>query len=374
MRIAINLLYLIPGVVGGTQTYAVSLARALARLDGDNEYTFFLNRESADLRLPDVPNFHRVVCDVRAVSRPRRYAYEQIALPVQLRHLGIDVVHSPGYVCPLFSPCPSVVTICDVNFVAMRQVMPQAKQRLLGFFVRQSAQRADHILTLSEFSKGQIAAHLKADVSNVTVTHLGPREALASDASVAWEDVAYRYRVKKPYAIAFGGSSPHKNMERLIQAFGAIHSGVPHALVLLGHLPAGLQAQSEAAGVSGQVVMTGYVPDEHMAPLLANAELLIFPSWYEGFGLPVLDAQSLSVPVACSRVASLPEVAGDGAAYFDPLSVDDMAGVIRGCLLNADLRAALAEKGRANIDHFSWDTAARRTLDVYQAVAARGGR
>jgi glycosyltransferase involved in cell wall biosynthesis len=372
MRIAINLLYLIPGVVGGTQTYAVSLLRALARIDGVNQYAIFLNRESAGLPLPEAPNFRRIVCGVRAVSRPLRYAYEQMALPVRLWHRGIDVVHSPGYVCPLVPPCASVVTICDVNFVAMREIMPQAKQRFLGFFVRQSARRADHILTLSEFSKGQIAAHVKSDVSNVTVTRLGPREA-PPDARVAWEDIADRYRIRKPYAVAFGGS-PHKNIARLIQAFGQIQADVPQALVLLGHLSAGLETQAAAAGASGRVVMTGYVPDEHVAPLLANAQLLVFPSWYEGFGLPVLDAQSLGVPVACSRVASLPEVAGDGATYFDPLSVDDMAGVMRTCLLDADLRMRLAEKGRANAARFSWDETARQTLDVYRAVATRSDR
>ncbi len=105
MRIAVNLLYLIPGVVGGTQTYAMSLVHALARIDGTNEYYIFLNRESADLVLPDAPTFHRVPCGVRASSRPARYAWEQIVLPVQLG-VGAEVVHSPGYVCPLIHPCP----------------------------------------------------------------------------------------------------------------------------------------------------------------------------------------------------------------------------------------------------------------------------
>jgi glycosyltransferase involved in cell wall biosynthesis len=165
-------------------------------------------------------------------------------------------------------------------------------------------------------------------------------------------------------------------MARLIQAFNRISPDVPHRLALLGHPPSEPQAQAELASAArgGRVVATGYVPDEHVLPLLSNADLLAFPSWYEGFGLPVLDAQALGIPIACSTAASLPEVAGQGAVYFDPYSVDEMAAVIRDCLQRPGLRTALAAQGTLNAERYSWNRTARLTLDVYQAVASRGGR
>lgn len=369
MHIGLNLLYIIPGENGGTQTYAESLVRALAAANVGDEFTAFVSEEGRALALPDRPGFRTVVCPVRAGRREARYAYEQLAFPRLIAGHNLDVLHSLGYVCPLRPPCPSVVTIHDLNYLTPWHGMSRLKRLSLGWFVHRSARRADAILTVSEFSKGEICRRLGVLASKITVTLEGPREPVPLTQD-AWADLAGRYGVQGPYLMAFGSLSGNKNIVRLIRAFAAIQGRVPQSLLLVGHMApgAGLQAEIAALGLGDRIRVTGYVPDAHVMPLLGHADLFAFPSLYEGFGLPVLEAQTAGVAVACASAASLPEVAGDGAALFDPLSVEDMARVLLECLRDPARRAALAEKGRANAARFSWERTAVATMDCYRQV------
>jgi glycosyltransferase involved in cell wall biosynthesis len=371
LHIGLNLLYLIPGHVGGTQTYAEELMAALARLNTPHRYTIFINEEAKDLPLP--PGFARVACPVRAVSRSARYAYEQFQLPQQLRRHQIDVIHSPGYVCPLRAPCANVVTICDLNYIALKEAMSRGKRAVLGRFVTQSARRSDHIITLSEFSRGQILTHLGVAADKVTAIHLGPRATPPAGSVLADAQVLREYDIGGPYVIAFSSLLAHKNIRRLLEAYAAGCRDLPHRLVLVGHLPEGLEIHADIArfGLTERVVITGYVPGAHVMPLLAQAELFVFPSLYEGFGLPALDAQQAGVAVACSTAASLPEVVGDGALLFDPTSIEEMGSVLRRCLHDARLRRDLVAKGRTNLVRFAWEKTAAETLSVYRNARRR---
>jgi glycosyltransferase involved in cell wall biosynthesis len=366
MKIGINLLYLLPGVVGGTETYAAGLLHGLAEIDRQNEYVVFVNRESEHWPLPQVVNFTRVLCPVRAAGRASRYLFEQVRLPRLLAKYHIDVIHSLGYVGPLVAPCPSVVTIPDLNYIAMKHTMPGRKRTILRFFSMQSAQRANHVITISNFSKGEICRTIKLDPGKITVTHLGAMRNGASNSSENWMELSRRYRIRAPYVVAFGGGVVHKNIPRLIRAFALVKDAFPHSLVLIGHIPSNVDSATESEGIRDRVTITGYVPKEHVLPLLSHADLFVLPSLYEGFGLPVLEAQQAAVAVACSTAGSLPEVGGDGALYFDPTSVEHIADTIRRCLADATLRSQLILKGRANLSRFSWDKTARETLSVYQ--------
>jgi len=372
MHIGLNLLFIIPGENGGTQVYSESLVGALAALDTENTYTVFVSEEGAALALPEQRNFQKVVCPVRAVRREVRYAYEQAAFPRLLAGFHLDVLHSLGYVCPLFPPCRSVVTIHDLNYLTPWHGMSRAKRLFLGGFVRQSARRADAVITVSQFSKGEIVSRLKVPEAKVLVTWEGPREP-ASGPAGGWEEIKGSYGLDAPYLMAFGSLTANKNISGLLRAFAAIQAQVPQTLLLAGHMAAGtdLSAEIAALGLQDRIKITGYVPDSHVMPLLAHADLFVFPSLYEGFGLPVLEAQKAGVAVACSSAASLPEVAGDGAAFFDPASAEDMGRVLRGCLRDPALRAALAEKGRANVARFSWAQTAAATLSCYRAQSSK---
>jgi glycosyltransferase involved in cell wall biosynthesis len=370
MRIGINLLYLIPNVVGGTQTYATSLMSALAAIDRENDYLVFVNQEAANLPIEGGPNFRRIVCGVRGGRRSVRYAWEQTVLPFKLFSYGLDVVHSLGYVGPILCPCPHVVTIPDLNYLRDHG-MSTVRRATLRVFVGRVAATAEHILTISDSSRDEIVARLEVPPARITVTHLAGRVQNRAPIDANRSSIGERYGVRAPYVVAFSSASPHKNIPRLVAAFSRVAPFVPHSLVLIGHVPSNGEVQRAIAqcGVSDRVVSTGYIADSDVMPLLGGAELFVFPSLYEGFGMPLLDAQSAGVPVACSRAGSLPEVAGQGAAFFDPGSIEEMSTIIRAHLADPQLRASLVRMGTANVRRFSWERTARQTLEVYKLVS-----
>lgn len=362
MRIGLNLLYLIPGIVGGTETYAAGLLTGLAKINSDDEFIVFVNREAENWPLPDASNFTRVVCPVRAVSRARRYCYEQLRLPGLLNAHDVDFVHSLGSVAPLFPPCPSVLTVPDIGFRACGDQIPLVRRLPLKFFTQQAALRANSIITISNFACSQIAFEFGIPLAQITVTHLAASAISTDDTSLA--ALMQRYGIKQPYIIAFSSFSSYKNIPRLLQAFTRARSDyeLPHQLVLLGHRVAGERKDTQTQ----DVIFTGFLDGASKYALLKGADLLVFPSTYEGFGLPVLEAQQIGVPVACSKAASLPEVAGDAAIYFDPLSIDAMAKAIGQVVLNPNLRKTLIQNGFQNAAKFSWEQTAGLTLEVYR--------
>jgi len=365
VRIAANLLYLLPGYVGGTETYAVSLLSALARVDRENEYLLFVNQESAGFCARHGLPFEELICPLRASSRLQRYVWEQAMLPIQLRHHRVDIVHSLGYVSPVFAPCASVVTIHDLNTVALQDVLSWKKRIALSILVRESADRADRVLTVSEFSRSEIQRYLGTDPSKISVVYEGPRR--NDRVPAGWDELEATYGLRKPYVAAFGSVSVHKNIPCLVDAFAAVSAQVLHSLVIVGHTrPPAERAIADARHRGVRVVTTGYVPDAHISPLLSHADLFVFPSLYEGFGLPALEAQQAGVPLLSSDAGSLPEVAGEGAYYFDPHSVEDLSQALRTCLQDRDLRERLRRKGAENVARFSWEQAAQQTLRAYE--------
>lgn len=373
MRVGLNLLYLLPGVVGGTETYAMGLLQGLSAIDSRDDFAVLVNEKARDWPLPHSKNFNRVVCPVSGESRMERYLFEQLRLPKLLRHLGLDLVHSLGYVSPLISPCPAVVTIHDLNFRAFPEGMSMLRRRTLEFFVPQSARRAHTVVTVSEFSKREIVSQLGVEPNKVVVTYSGPRPPGVSTngGSVS----SPRFREISPgveYIIAFSSMSPNKNLERLLHAYALLRERgtAPFKLVLVGHLLSGSRLL-ELAGrlhLGDSLVATGYVDDQSLTPLLQQARVLAFPSLYEGFGVPVLEAMKCGVPVACSKAGSLPEIAGEAALFFDPLSPTDIADKIATLTSNRELQLGLRERGYENIKRFSWEDTARKTVDLYHRI------
>jgi glycosyltransferase involved in cell wall biosynthesis len=365
MRIAINLLCIIPGINGGVETYARSLLRALAVEDRTNEYLVFVNREGAALRDLEAPNISTVIFDFNARRRPVRYAWEQILLPRELRRRNVDLLHSPGYVGPLRSPCPTVVTIPDVNFVALGNALPAHKRAALGYFCSSSAKRADRVITISQFSKEEIVKHLRIPEQKIVVTHLGPGTIAEP---TPWNVVSQRYGIEGDYVVAFAGNNyPHKNIARLIEAFAKVRTSPPAQLVIIGELSADLRELAKSKKIRFRDLAG--VPNADVGPILGHARLCVVPSLYEGFGLPVLEAQNAGVPLICSNAAALPEVAGRGCQFVNAKLVDEIAGAIEHCLGDSEYCHSLVRAGRANLKRFSWARTAEETLSVYNEVA-----
>jgi glycosyltransferase involved in cell wall biosynthesis len=356
VRVGLDLLYLIPGVVGGTETYARGLLCGLSRVAADHEFVVFVNREADTWPLPDGP-FTRVVCPVDATSRLARYAFEQFRLPLWAKAYEVDVLHALGYVGPLAAPCALIVTVPDLNTVAFGHQLSRSKRIVLGAFTKWSARRADHILTISSFSRDRICEVLGVPREKVTVTLLAsnPREPAGGPAGVFGEG---------SYLVAFSSASPNKNIPFLLEAFEKARTlGLEHDLVMVGHRPA-----SKVGRVPAGVRFTGWLPDDQRDAVVAGADALVFPSLYEGFGLPVLEAMALGVPVLASDRASLPEVGGNAASYFDPTNSQELAEKLVWIARDASARTALRAVGYENVKRFSWEKTASRTLEAYETA------
>lgn len=358
MKVGLNLLYMIPGMVGGVQTYAEGLLEGLGELNNGNEYIVFLNRQSATLKLPR--GFRREVLAINAHSRAARYVWEQCRLPAVARRHCVDVLHSLGYVGPIRVPCAAVVTVHDLNFVRLRSQMSYVRQWGLGFFSRRSAARSQRVITVSEFSRRELCSELRLDPNRVSVVYHGS----PSGGSTLALESELRELPELPvrFIVAFTGrGEPHKNIVRLIEAFHVGCHDMPHRLVLIGKPTPELMAH-----FTSRVLPLGYLPADGVRDVLRRAELFVLPSLYEGFGFPVLEAQRAGIPVVCSEAASLPEIGGDAAVYFPPASVTAMAEAIRATLRDDDRKRRLVELGYHNVQRFSWKNAARQTVDVYR--------
>lgn len=375
MRIGLNLAYLLPKISGGTETYADSLIRALSAIDHENEYYLFLNQECAHRSFSESPNFVHVVCGFSATHKTVRYGWEQIVLPFLLVRYAIDIVHSLAYTGPVITRMPSIITLHDLNFLALGTTMTRARRSALRLFSTASARRASYVITDSDFSRRAIIENLKISPAAVSSIPLGPGP--LPNPSISWSSVQQRYDMPSSYILALSSRSPHKNISRLIEAYRKALEQIHHTLVLVGFPPFG---EGKLNGISafsndGSIKFLGYVPTEHLSLILQHATLFVMPSLYEGFGLPILEAQAVDVAVACSTAASLPEVAGKGALYFNPESVDGISDAIVQCLLDSTLRDDLKCRGRQNLRRFSWDTTARATLEIYaKAYSARTGQ
>lgn len=368
MRIGINLLYMIPRRNGGTETYALSLIRSLSVLDSANEYFVFVNRESAGLELGCGSNFRKIICNVVASIRSFRYGWEQFVFPIMLHRWKLNVVHSLGYVGPLFINSPSVVTIPDVNSVTVGHMVPATRRIPLVLLGRWIAKRSERVITISQFSKQEIVKCFGIAEEKIRVVHLGPGWSAFDQKPGSWEQIKKRYSIRDAYITAFaGGNFPHKNLPRLFEAFRSMSAMRDIELLIIGALSTDLSREALRNGA--RIRSLGFVDTTDLASILAHGALNVFPSLYEGFGLPALEAQSAGSPLACSDAGSLPEIAGEGAYYFSPVSVDSMSSAISRCLDDCGLRSRLIQKGYQNVERFSWQKTALETLAIYREVA-----
>jgi glycosyltransferase involved in cell wall biosynthesis len=208
------------------------------------------------------------------------------------------------------------------------------------------------------------------DPAKISVTHLGPKGWKFECDTASWEGLRQFYSIQEPYIAAFGGGALHKNITRLIEAYSSLKGKSQHQLVIIGRIPpdVDIEAAMGTWGLAGKLIVTGYVPEEHILPLLSHAELFVLPSLYEGFGLPVLEAQQAGVPIVCSSAAALPEVGGAGALYFDPTSMEDFINALHRGLTDESLRSQLIYRGNENLSRFSWEKTAQATLTIYKDV------
>lgn len=308
------------------------------------------------------------------LSRPYNLLTElvwlHIRLPRILKKLDVDLLHMPAIEGPIYAPCPYVVTVHDVHFITHGQ----ARDRFWLAYVRMAARiavsRAAKIITDSDFARGEIEEHLKADTTKMRVIHLGAvsRRILPEDTGFC-SDVA-------PYILFAGATMLHKNVHTLVDAFGMLikdsaFSG--YKLVIAG-VPADghelVMRSIDRNNLREKVVFYGYISDSQLAALYTNASLFAFPSKAEGFGLPPLEAMSHGTPVAASGTSCIPEVLGDAAVYFDPDNPENIMEVISDLLQNPERQRELINLGLERAAELTWEKTASLTLDTYRDALA----
>ncbi|MBI5887165.1 MAG: glycosyltransferase family 4 protein [Deltaproteobacteria bacterium] len=372
MRIGINALYLLPGKVGGSETYALNIVKGLLDADRENEYVIFINRECAGLFEKHAPGARIVRCPLNASSRPMRILWEQFVLPFQLRRHKIDLLFSPGLTTPFFSPVPSALVIFDMQHVNQPQFFPAFFLFFLRTIIRLSAKAASRIITISERSKKDVVEFYGIRPDKISVTYLAANKAFGAQNKTDADRVRGKYGLPERFILYAAASLPHKNHLRLLEAFKSVLEKFPDVrLVLTGARDYGQEAISrriKELGLEGSVVFLGWLPFEDLPGLYAASTVFVFPTTHEGFGIPVLEAFASGVPVVCSRIEPLTEVAGDAALYIDPMSVSSIAEGILKALGDGGLRQRLVEKGFYRAGQFSWEKAVKETLSVFNSL------
>jgi glycosyltransferase involved in cell wall biosynthesis len=376
MRIGINALYLLPGKVGGSETYIRNLVRSLLETDRDNTYCIFINKESAGIFPETDPRVKIIRCPLTATRRPARILWEQFILPVQVWRQKIDVLLSPGMTSPFICPVPSVLVIYDLQHINQ----PQNFSRLYLFFLKTilslSARSSDGIITISGQTKKDIIRYYKIGAEKITVAYLAVDHELYFPGIGDTQSLfRTKYNLPERYLLYAAALLPHKNHARLLQAFKEIVQELPGTkLVLSGAWDTGQDALAGLIlelGLQNNVILLGWIPFEDIPFLYRGAEIFVFPSLHEGFGLPILEAMASGVPVVCSRIEPLIEIAGNAALLVDPYDPATIARGILSVFRDKDLRMNLIEAGMQRAKTFTWERTAINTLGVISVNTPR---
>jgi glycosyltransferase involved in cell wall biosynthesis len=292
------------------------------------------------------------------------------SFPVALWRDKVDLAHFQ-YVSPPLCPCPTVVTIHDISYEFLPEFFKTAERIRMKTLIPLSARKARHVVTISEFSRQQLIEHYRLAPDKVTTTWLGvsPSFKMIADNDYLDEQLE-RLALSSPYILGVGNLQPRKNLTRLLRAYARLRkSGFPHQLVLVGQAAFKgheVGAEIERLGLSNAVILTGYVSEPELIALYNRAAVFAYPSIYEGFGLPVIEAMACGVPVITSRVASMPEVAGDAAELVDPYSEDEIYLALNAVLSDSHRQLQMRQRGLERASLFHWRRTALQTLDVYR--------
>ena len=354
----------------GTEVYSQRLLSALLELGSSHRFRFYLREAPPTDAFP--------LAELRVIPLPRLWSHLRLSWEL-LRHRP-DVLFVPAHVLPLAHPAPSVVTIHDLGYLHFPETHPWQQRLYLDASTRWSARHAHHLLADSQATKADLVSYYHVAADRVTVAYPGVDPALAPVRRP--EQIAAakaRYGITGDYLLYLGTLQPRKNLQRLIEAYAALletqGEGAPNLVLAgrLGWLYDELFTRAARLGLAGRVHFCGYVAEEHKAALLSGARAFVFPSLYEGFGLPVLEAQACGCPVLTSDTSSLPEAAGEGALLVAPGDMAAIAAGLARLVADGDLRRSLAARGLENVRRFSWGACARTVLATLEHAAGLGG-
>ncbi len=358
--------------LGGNESYIANLIEALAEIDTDNRYTLYVTRREAVERFsgrwPHV--------SVRLTWPHTPFVRIPLTLSAELRRRPVDLLHVQ-YTAPPLAPCAVVATIHDLSFEHLPETFNRRSRAQLRLTVRRTARIASAVITPSEYSRRDLleAYHLPPERVTVTPLSAAPHLAPVCDERER-RRVRELYGISGEYILAVGAIHPRKNLVRLIEAYADLRASRPQAklpqLVLVGKR-GWLYGETLSAvnrhSVNGDIRFTGYAREEDLPALYTDALCFVYPSYFEGFGLPVLEAMACGAPVVAGNRTSLPEVVGDAGLLVDPFDKGALSSAIGRLIDDAALRQKLRARGLERARHFSWRETARLTLEVYERTA-----
>lgn len=366
MRIGIDARF-VQGANTGVTNYLLNLLRGIAREDKRSIYNIFLSDPDYSNRIPSSSNFH-----IRINTLPA-LLWKNLWLPGKSRQLKIDAMHFPAYTASFVEMKNTIVTIPDVIHKVNPYWFSRKELFLIELPVRMAIKKARKIIAISESTKRDIIRYYNISPEKIAVTLLAADSSFAPIAGqMSLADVKNKYNLSSDFILCVGVLFKRRNIERLLKAFSILKKkkGIEHKLVMVGpgrtYSPLGRYIDSY--GLKGEVVYLGYVEQEDM-PLLYNAaSFFVYPSLYEGFGLPVLEAMSCGKAVITSNVSSLPEVAGDAGLLIDPYNTRELCEAMLRLIGDISFRKSIEEKALLRSKAFSWDRMSRETIKVYEEL------
>jgi glycosyltransferase involved in cell wall biosynthesis len=356
----------------GIGTYIRNLIFALAELDRENDYVVFARTPPGATPLAELPENFRVVVERSPVYSLR----ELVAMSWRLFRLRLDLYHATHYVLPAVVPCPVVVTIHDIIHLLYPEFLPSRLAFLYAQrMIRRSLERGDRILSVSQNTKADLMRHFEVDGTKIEVVYNGVDDAFRRRLpDEAVERTLQSLEVRRPYLLFVGNPAKrHKNLDNVVQAYARARVLQPFdaPLVCVGDRSGAafkIRQRAEHLGVGDRVLLLGHVAQEALPALYQGASLFLYPTLYEGFGLPVVEAMASGVPVITSNTSALKEIAEDYGHLVDPLDIEAMARAIALAMADPEHRRVLAALGRRRAEDFRWARAAERTLEVYRQV------
>ncbi len=370
MHIGLNLIFLVPGETGGMEVAARELIPALLEAAPDVHFTAFVNREAAAAK--DGPwgeLLPAVTVPVNARNRVQWVRGEQLLLPRLAARAGVDLVHSLASTAPARGRFRRVVTVHDLIYARFPEAHAGMRDLGMRVLVPLAVRRSDRVIVDSDSTRHDLVELLGTPAERIDVVPLGIG-ALERSEPLPERELRMRLGLgERSVVLSLSAKRPHKNLIALIGALARIPAARRPLLVLPGYVTtheADLRERASALDVEDDIRFLGWVPDEELEGLWQVADAFIYPSLYEGFGLPVLEAMARGVPVACSKASSLPEVAGDAALIFDPNDESAIAAALERLLTDTVEAGRLRERGLKRTQLFTWERTARMTLESYR--------
>jgi glycosyltransferase involved in cell wall biosynthesis len=364
----------------GVGNYVLELVRGFSQIDSDHEFLLLAPAETALRGLDLDGRFQLIEAPFSHESHPSGDAWEHFVLPRRARKLGVDLIHGPNYLVPLFPGKPvAVATIHDLIAFTHPQTIPRRYAAYMRWLIPKSLRRATRVITGSGAMRENLCAAFHIPAHRIDAIPHGVASRFSPETPTRVDEVLHKLNISQPYLLFVGNLEPRKNLPGLLRAFREVRNAHESNLrLVVAGKAAWLESEFVRAleddDLAGSVLTTGFVDAKDLPALYSGAEAFVFPSFEEGFGLPVLEAMACGVPVVASAIPSIREIAGEAAVMIDPHEPGSIARGILRALNDPELHAALRSAGQVRAKKFSWKAAARATLDTYRKAMEAADR